>query len=367
MLGMLAIATMLALAACGPGLRPEDPKAAGGQAMEQASGDEHAIRALLDGGLTYAGLWFQDPACTAQFPVSAPIGPDHFDAFAHCLAGLHWHASQREDPLADVVVLTYPPGIEIEARVVPELKAPRLAWIGFVSRRDEPAGLPSVTPEVLETLRASGTEDGPIDPAIGSTLELDADASHQAYAWFDVCLDTSGKVTGAHLRSYTSPKAAHAFADAVARWSFRPYTIGGHPLPVCSLVRLAYPPGKSDDHLLPLPLPPSADRGLPDPAPILPPRVVETHRIAGNRNIEPDDATRTDLHYKNKSRIQATFRLCLNTSGHIETLDLLRSSGYATYDRELAAGMRQWVYSPFELDGKPTPVCTAVTFIYSQR
>jgi hypothetical protein len=29
--------------------------------------------------------------------------------------------------------------------------------------------------------------------------------------------------------------------------------------------------------------------------------------------------------------------------------------------------MRTWTYRPFLVNGKPAPVCTAVTFIYSQK
>jgi hypothetical protein len=29
--------------------------------------------------------------------------------------------------------------------------------------------------------------------------------------------------------------------------------------------------------------------------------------------------------------------------------------------------MREWVYSPYLIDGHAVPVCTGVTFIYNQR
>ncbi len=46
---------------------------------------------------------------------------------------------------------------------------------------------------------------------------------------------------------------------------------------------------------------------------------------------------------------------------------MIRSSGFARYDRRLEYFIRQWIYSPYLVDDKPVPVCTAVTFIYSQR
>jgi TonB family protein len=362
---------LIGLLACGPGVKEVPPKDVDAELMSASSGNEQAIRDLLRGSVTYAGLWFNDPACTQQFPVAAPIPAEKLDAFAHCLAGLHWHASSRVDPIADVLVLTYPPGIEIEARVVRELDGPRVQWIGFTSRRDESASLPSITPEVLEALRTAGDRDGPLDPEVAGTLELDRDPdTHSAHAWFQVCIDIDGRVTSARVRAYTSPKAAHAFADAIAKWQFQPFIFAGHPLPVCSLLRSVYPvAAREAKETLPLPLPPSRSRELPEdlPPPVVPPKVLEVRRIAGEKLIQPDVTIKNDMQRHRIGRMSATYRFCLNPQGHIESLDLLKSSGYAAYDRELAFKMRSWVYSPFLVDGKPTPVCSAVTFIYNQR
>jgi hypothetical protein len=136
-----------------------------------------------------------------------------FDAFAHCLAGLHWAASARNDPLGDVVALTYPPGFAIEAR----FDARQLLWIGFVSHRDVVGVAASVTPAVFDELRTSGDRDGPLDPHVAKTLELDQGAAKQAYAWVLACIDEHGVPTGFYWRELTSARAAHAFADAATR------------------------------------------------------------------------------------------------------------------------------------------------------
>lgn len=41
--------------------------------------------------------------------------------------------------------------------------------------------------------------------------------------------------------------------------------------------------------------------------------------------------------------------------------------GVAAYDAKIAAELAKWRYSPYEVDGKPVPVCTAVTFSYRQH
>ena len=359
---------LVASAACGPGLPPENPKERGRNALAEASGNEQAIRQLLLGSVTYAGLWFPDSECVTQFPVAAPIPADHLDAFAHCLATLHWQPSNRSEQLADVVVLTYPPGIEIEARVVPELSGPRITWIGFVSRRDESSAPPSITPEAFDTLRTAGDRNGPLDAAVAPTLELDHDFSKHAYTWFQVCLDSEGKVTGIHARKETSQAAARAFADAASRWTFRPFTMGGQAIPVCSLIRMAYPadPPTADDNILPLPRPPSADVLLAKDFIELPAKVLQGHRISGQTIIQPDDQTRVAIQQRHIRAVAVMFRICLNAHGHVESIDLLHSSGFATYDRELARAIRSWVYTPYVVDDKPVQACSAVTFIYHQ-
>jgi hypothetical protein len=45
----------------------------------------------------------------------------------------------------------------------------------------------------------------------------------------------------------------------------------------------------------------------------------------------------------------------------------LRSTNIPEYDRKIIREMMTWQYSPFLDHGTPVPVCTAVTFIYSQR
>ena len=39
----------------------------------------------------------------------------------------------------------------------------------------------------------------------------------------------------------------------------------------------------------------------------------------------------------------------------------------AAYDRKIIGGIYTWRYSPYLINDQPVPVCTAVTFIYSQR
>ncbi len=63
----------------------------------------------------------------------------------------------------------------------------------------------------------------------------------------------------------------------------------------------------------------------------------------------------------------AAFRVCFDEAGDVDSVLPITSTGFANYDLELMAAMRDWVYSPILLDGVAVPVCTGVTFIYRQR
>jgi outer membrane biosynthesis protein TonB len=116
----------------------------------------------------------------------------------------------------------------------------------------------------------------------------------------------------------------------------------------------------------PLPAPASGSAGTP-PAPLnAPPTAIERNRIAGDKNIVPDDATKNEIAKKRVPRVIGSFKLCLDITGDIADVKMLKSTGFPAYDARLQEGIRTWKYRPFLVDGKPTPVCSAATFIYSQ-
>ena len=94
---------------------------------------------------------------------------------------------------------------------------------------------------------------------------------------------------------------------------------------------------------------------------------METRRIAGDKLIVPDQNTKELIHRSDVKKIVGTFRLCIDETGHAESALPMKSTGFAKYDVTILNGMRQWVYTPYLVDGEAVPVCTPVTFIYSQR
>lgn len=99
----------------------------------------------------------------------------------------------------------------------------------------------------------------------------------------------------------------------------------------------------------------------------VPPQALEVYRIAGDKLIVPTDADKTMIHNSGQSRFLGSFKLCLDTRGEVANVAMLKSTGIFGYDRRIERTLYSWRYRPFLVDGQPTAVCTAVTFIYSQR
>jgi len=94
------------------------------------------------------------------------------------------------------------------------------------------------------------------------------------------------------------------------------------------------------------------------------PRELEPLRVQGDKAIAPDDQDKVHL---NGAHLVGSFKLCLDETGHYESGTVLKSTGVIGYDARIARAMMAWVYRPFVIDGSAVPVCSAITFIYSQH
>jgi hypothetical protein len=364
----------LALVACGPGLKSADLRRDVRATLRTSLDDVQQMTKLLRAPVVNGGVWFDDPKCAAQF-AGGEIAPALLPSFARCLVDLHLEVSTREDALGDVYVLDYAPGFELEARVTNDTDGPRLAWIGFASKRTVDT-LPTISGAALEALRIAGDRGGPIDAQLGSTLKgatlqraqvgsrpVDPKAEF-VFAWLKVCLDTTGAVTSIDPFMTTSTDAQKAFVSAAQAWKFRPFTVRGTPMPVCAMTQVAFPPNAGPPEVLPLPPPPSHNKKWPVVLPTS--KLLEGKRISGVIAIVPNDIDRTRMARARIERIEGTFRLCLDEAGDPESVLPVRSTGLPGYDEKIVSAMRQWKYRPYQIDDQTVPVCTYVTFLYSQ-
>lgn len=340
--------------ACGPGLAKQSPKP---RARELLAGDAATLEAMMQDSVTNGGLAFDDATCQRDFGAAGDVAPARFGAFARCLAGLHLTASEREDALPDVVVLQHAPGFELEARVT---ETGRLAWIGFASRTAGEPDVPTITAAALEGLRLAGDR----APAVASDL-VDPELG-VGFAWFKLCLDRAGAVTKAEPFETTSDGVSKAFGHALATWRFRPFVTRGAPIPVCTLVRLAYPADKAPK-VETLPLPPPPSRSKKRPLVLANARLIEGRRISGEKAVVPDDADKMRIRNSPHGRWRGRFRVCVDDTGVVESVLPLELTGLPGYDRKLVAAIHDWRYTPYQVDDVPVPVCTQVTFVYAQR
>jgi hypothetical protein len=210
----------------------------------------------------------------------------------------------------------------------------------------------------LEARRVEGDSQAPL---AGPGAFDEVAAATFAAAWLKVCVDSTGVVTGVHVRQATSPKAARVFAAAAQTWKFQPFMLRGQPAPVCAMMEMRYPEDPTAKQVLPLPLPANA-------AAItnVPPTSLGS-LLAGSKMIAPRDSDKTRIHQLGITRVIGAVHYCVDETGHVNHVSLIRSTGIRDYDRRIVDGVRSWAYQPYLDEGKPVAVCSSVRFIYSQR
>lgn len=99
----------------------------------------------------------------------------------------------------------------------------------------------------------------------------------------------------------------------------------------------------------------------------VPPTLLEGSRIAGDKYIQPDDLTKVAIMQSGKDKVVTSYKMCLDDQGTVTHVTQLKGSGFPAYDQKIMTEMRtNWRYRPYQVNGRAVPVCTAVTFIYSQ-
>jgi hypothetical protein len=213
-----------------------------------------------------------------------------------------------------------------------------------------------------------------VAPPAKRKKSIDKSKDESVHAAITVCVKPDGKVEALAEGALDEEYAKHATTVA-QKWKIKPFKLGGKAVPACSILSLGYPAKRIAGPLqmLPPPPPPPPTGGVPPGAGSstapqnVPPTLLEGSRIAGDKVIVPDDATKTEITRAGKEKIIGSFKLCIDATGAVMTVKMLKTTGFADYDAKIIREMNKWAYKPFIVNGKSTPVCTAVTFIYSQR
>jgi protein TonB len=99
---------------------------------------------------------------------------------------------------------------------------------------------------------------------------------------------------------------------------------------------------------------------------IVPQAALEAQRISGEKNIQPPNDVATAIS-RSGTKATGVFKLCLNNGGGIQSIKMLKSTGYPAYDNKIKSTMNSWKYRPLMVNGKAVPVCTSVTFIFTPQ
>lgn len=374
---LVAVVALGASAGAAPG--PGDPHAGAVPIMDftgDPPGEPFApIAALLRGDvasfashvaapLQIQDLWFDTKSCQA-FTGRQEVEAARLPALAHCLADLGLRPRGHR-------TFFYGPGIMIRGEIGDD---------GRLTSLVGPVPLAEGTPVVEGTALAEHLDGlSPLlIPDAALQRQIDAKPGGRAIALVNVCFDARGHVSRADATASSGFPAYGTQAVAVARrWRAQPFRLRGEAIPVCARLLFGYPMKRPVWLSLPVPPPPSflddlAAPPRPSPPPvargarIVAPTALEGHRTAGTVQIQPDDATKLDMQAKHLSRLVGSWKLCIDVTGKVSAVVRLRPTGSASYDAKIEDELAKWRYSPYQVDGKAVPVCTAVTFIYRQH
>src|SRR3569623_783256 len=328
-------AALLLLAACGSGSQhstikmtfsADEPAAALAHASHTA--DVAAVRHMLADTVVDGGLWFADADCARDFAAPNEITGPRLDVFAACLAKLSLQTTKQHEQTDDLALMTYAPGIEVEAR----LGGKRLRWIGFAGVRGPTDHAPALTAEALEALRDAGVR----TPA----------APQNTWAWIRVCIDPMGDIASTSVRGASTLEDARAYEAAARAWHFRPFMLGGQPQAACAMVALTTRPKN------PMRPPPFA---TPNGEPFLSPTL---HELANGGSTFPPFGVMKALHQNGVDRLFINMMFCVNEHGEVYGVRMLRASGVPSYDQQLMHVYETRRFEPYRDGGKPVAFCT---------
>lgn len=107
---------------------------------------------------------------------------------------------------------------------------------------------------------------------------------------------------------------------------------------------------------------------IPPPQRLVPPTAFRANRVAGNEQIQPDDITKLEVSRAGKTRLAMSVKVCVGSAGDVTAATQIGSgTGFAAYDAKIVRAVSAWRYNPFVINGRATPACSVVQFVYVQR
>jgi len=95
--------------------------------------------------------------------------------------------------------------------------------------------------------------------------------------------------------------------------------------------------------------------------PIITPADAKALRISGDDQIDAPGSVKVAMVHAGQSSLFAAIRICISVGGAVESVSILRSTGYSEYDQKLVDQMSRWQYHPYLKEGVATAACTVDT------
>jgi hypothetical protein len=299
------------------------------------------VAALAD-TIELRGVLFSDASCAKRFGHPQRVRGTDRAALAGCVVALHPEAIGLTVGASTALTAKREDGDDL------------VIWLGARDRH-----IVSIGGAIADDRPTVTRFDGIVE-ASASTKAIIEKTGRWASAAIELCHDARGEVTTRKL--VRSSEVADYDREVVAHFAaidrVKPVQFGGSPIAVCELLLVT-----SAAPTAPPPPPPPDTKSQ-----NIAPTMLESHRVAGDKNIMPDDATKVQMVADGKDRVIGSFKVCVDTAGGVVTVTTLKPTGYDEYDAKIRGLIKTtWKYKPYEIEGHVVPVCTAVTFIYSQK
>jgi hypothetical protein len=320
--------------------------------------DEHHVSHALAADAKLHGLLFATSEC-ARFQTPQTLAAKDRDAFDACVD----HASPRIDHDRLAIVVSSDASRSYAVWLEVRVKGGKVVELVGA----DATGAELDQPTVYEGQYSA------FMPTDATRKEL---GDKRVAAEMRVCSDGSGNVTSRRLVKKSGVVSFDAELEAHFKTVKKrdPLLIANTGVRVCRRLDVFFPaaPPAIDEGKKDLVQPIKIEKiesatPAPSPPKIVAPTLLEPLRLAGTKLIVPDDKTRTAIEASGRTKVIASLKLCLDSTGAVSLVRLLRSSGFVAYDQLLDHEMHGWKYKPYIDGGNAIPVCTAVTFIYSQH
>jgi hypothetical protein len=170
-------------------------------------------------------------------------------------------------------------------------------------------------------------------------------------AWFKVCIDQEGSVTGVHPIAADTPATFDALTPALRSWQFHPVVLGDQAMPACAWIEIAGPASLPNDipGLIPIAaLDPDIHFGLPK-------------RVDGDALQAPNEKGKREVLKGGFYEMIPTFWVCADADGKVTKAVVYASSGMPALDRMYVGVIKGWRYQR-----EDAPSCGWITYIYVQ-